>query len=341
MDPAFSRPNRRIALPDRDLKMSPTQLLDQRVVVVLGKGGVGKSVVSAALGMRAVAAGKRAVVAECGGAESMATLFDRPGVGYTGAELSPGLHAISITPDQAVEEYLIRMLKFRLLYEVVFRNRYVEPFMNGVLGLSDLISIGKVMDLEWSRADGTHGPDPQGPPQYDLVILDSPSTGHGLSLLRAPQTIMDITRVGPLHNNARMIRDLLADRTRVSVLLVTLAEEMPINETIELHAELAEKVDIEIAGIVVNGVPPKIFAEDDASEHWEELQRLAEELGPQAQRVIADGQRGLRDRERAEHHIARLRESIDLPIAELPLLARRDLDPQSLLDLGEHLRWLK
>jgi len=309
------------------------------VLVVLGKGGVGKSVISAALGLKAARMGKRTVIAECAGAESMATLFDRPAVGYTGGELDTGLHAMSITPGQAVEEYLLRMLKFRLLYEIVFRNRFVEPFMNGVLGLSDLITVGKVMDLEWSRADGSHGPDPKGAPKYDLVILDSPSTGHGLSLLNAPQTIMDIARVGPLYSNARMIRDLLADRERVSVVLVTLAEEMPINETIELHDKLKTKVDIDIAGVVVNGVRPKLFPTAGSSEHWDELQELANELGPEAIRAVSDGQRGLRDRARAEEHIARLRDSIDLPIAEVPLLARRDLDPASLLQVGEHLRW--
>jgi anion-transporting ArsA/GET3 family ATPase len=321
--------------------MTSRDLIDRRVLVVLGKGGVGKSVVSAALGMKAVRAGKRAIISEFNGAESMATLFDRPAVGYAGAELSPGLHAMSITPAQAVEEYLLRMLKFRLLYEVVFRNRYIEPFMNGVMGLSDLISIGKVMDLEWRRADGSHGPDPQGPPKYDLVILDAPSTGHGLSLLSAPQAMMDITRVGPLYNNAKMIRDLLADRERVSVVLVTLAEDMPINETIELEAKLRDKVDIDIAGIVVNGVRPKLFDSDASAEHWEELQTLACSLGPAAEQAIAEAQRGLRDRSRAEDHIARLRDSIDLPIAEVPLLARRDLDPPALLQIAEHLRWVQ
>jgi anion-transporting ArsA/GET3 family ATPase len=270
----------------------------------------------------------------------MAALFAVPPVGYGGAEVSPGLEAMSITPGQAVEEYLVRMLKFRLLYEVVFRNRYIEPFMNGVMGLSDLISIGKVMDLEWLRTDGSLGPKASGPTRYDHIILDCPATGHGFSLLSAPQTMMDITRVGPLFSNAKMIRDLLADRERVAVLLVTLAEEMPINETIELQARLANEVDIEIAGVVVNAVPPKLFASPNESAHWDEIQALANTLGPSAQRAVADGQRTLRDRARAEAHIARLRESVDLPIAEVPLLPGLDIDVDALDQIAQHLRWL-
>lgn len=320
--------------------MSDCALLDRRVLAILGKGGVGKSVIAAALGLAAASNGKRAILAEFGGAESIAALFGSPPVGYAGAEVRPGLEAMSITPGEAVEEYLVRMLKFRLLYEVVFRNRYIEPFMNGVMGLSDLISIGKVMDLEWLRTDGSLGPKAAGPTRYDHIILDCPATGHGFSLLSAPQAMMDITRVGPLFSNAKMIRDLLADRDRVAVLLVTLAEEMPINETIELQARLTAEVDIEIAGIVVNAVPPKLFAAADKSAHWDELQALANVLGAPAQRAVADGQRTLRDRTRAEEHIARLRNSVDLPIAEVPLLQGLDLDVGSLDQIAQHLRWL-
>ncbi|MDP6945477.1 MAG: ArsA-related P-loop ATPase, partial [Myxococcota bacterium] len=259
--------------------------------------------------------------------------------GYGGGELAENLQGVSITPSQAVEEYLIRMLKFRLLYEVVFRNKFIEPFMNGVMGLSDLISIGKVMDLEWSRADGSHGPDPKGPPAFDHVIVDAPSTGHGLSLLRAPQAIMDITRVGPLFNNAKMIQELLADRERVAVVLVTLAEEMPVNETIELHQKLRDQVDVEVAGVVVNGVCPRLFEDDAAGGRWDELRTLGIASGDTAARAIADAERSLRDRVRSESYIQRLSESLALPLAEVPLLARRDLDEAALLHLGEHLRW--
>jgi anion-transporting ArsA/GET3 family ATPase len=320
--------------------MTGRDLLDRRVIAVLGKGGVGKSVIAAALGIKATAEGKRGIIAEFDGAESISTLFDSPSVGYKGAQVSPGLMAMSITPPQAVEEYLVRMLKFRLLYEVVFRNRYIEPFMNGVMGLSDLISVGKVMDLEWLRTDGSLGPEAHGAHAYDHIILDCPSTGHGLSLLSAPQAMMDITRVGPLYGNAKMIRDLLADRDRVSVILVTLPEEMPINETIELHARLRDNVNIDIAGVVINGVPPKLFASEEAAGCWVELQNLVGELGPTAEQAIRDGQRAQRDRSAAEDQIARLRAAIDLPFAEVPLLPGQGIDRSALASVAEHLRWL-
>jgi len=315
-------------------------LLKRRVLFVVGKGGVGKSVVSATLAMGAADAGMRAIVAEMNGAETMAALFDHDPVGYEPHELAPRVHAISVTPAQATEEYLLRMLRFRLLYDLVFRNRHIEPFMNGVMGLSDLISGGKVMDLEWERADGSHGPSGKGPHQWDLVIVDAPATGHALSLLRSPKAIMDLTRIGPMHTNAKQIHDLFADRERTAVVLVTLAEEMPVSETLELAADLRKYVDIEVAGVVINGVPPRLFDSPEAAEQFDEVRAVGLAAGGHAAAAVRDAERALRDRARAEEHIKRLRGELDLPMAEVPMLARRDLDADALKTLGTHLRWL-
>ena len=313
--------------------------LDRRLVIVVGKGGVGKSVISGALGLRAADGGRRTLVAEMGGAETMSALFDRDPVGYAGGRLARNLEAMSITSDQAVEEYLVRMLRFRLLYEVVFRNRFIEPFMNGVMGLSDLISIGKVMDLEWLREDGSLGPTATGAHRWDLVVVDAPATGHGLSLLRAPQAVMDITRMGPMYKNSEMIRDLLADRGRAAVVLVTLAEEMPVSETIELAGSLSRHVDIEIAGLVVNGVPPDPLAEPQIADGWEEVRAWGLERGGQAAMAVRETERSVRERRRAEGYIQRLRDELGLPMAEVPMLARRDLDADALREIGGHLEW--
>ena len=315
------------------------ELLDKRVVVVVGKGGVGKSVVSAALGLLAADRGMRTVVAEMGGAETMAALFDREPVGYEPGRVTENLHAMSITAQEATEEYLLRMLRFRLLYELVFRNRYIEPFMDGVLGLSDLISVGKVMDLEWERADGSHGAAATGPHRWDLVIVDAPATGHGLSLLRSPQAVMDVTRIGPMFSNSRTIRDLLADHDKTSVVVVTLAEEMPVSETIDLVGELRSSVDIHLAGLIVNGVPPRLFDTPEIEAAWPEVRERGRAAGGQAAGAVRDAERALRDRARADAHIKRLRDELGLPMAELPMLARRDLDATALRRLAAHMEW--
>ncbi len=305
--------------------------------MVVGKGGVGKSTVSGGLASLAAARGKRTIVAEMNGAETMCALFDREPIGYEVDELAPNLFTLSIRAEDAIEEYLVRMLRFRILYEVVFRNRYIGPFMNGVMGLSDLISVGKVMDLEWERTDGSHGEESEAPRAWDLVIVDAPATGHGLSLLHAPQSMMDVTRVGPLFNNARSIRDLLADRERTAAVIVTLAEEMPVSETIELARRLRERSDVGIDGIVVNGVPPQLFPSPEVAERWPEVAERGRALGGVAAAAVDDAERALRDRVRADKHIATLRQELDLPLIEVPLLAHRDLDATGLAVVGKHL----
>ena len=310
--------------------MSP--IGDHRIVIVLGKGGVGKSVVAGALGLQAANSGQKTLIAEMNGQETQATLWERPHVGYEGQTLCEGLDAVSITPAAAVEEYLVRALKFRALYDLVFRNRYIEPLMNGILGLSDLCSIGKVMDLEWHRRSGAFGPDSQGPYRHDLIVVDAPATGHGLAMLRSPQAMMEITRVGPLFQNAKLIRDLICDHEKCSVVLVTLPEELPVMETIEAAAVLRDQLQIKVAGVIVNAMPADQPSPDP--KRWEELQRVADASGGHAAAAVESVRRAERRRRRAEKLVALLERELNLPLLELPELNHHPLGQTSLGELA-------
>jgi anion-transporting ArsA/GET3 family ATPase len=309
-------------------------LLDQRVVYVFGKGGVGKSTIAATLGLAAAEQhGRRVIIAEMNGADAMSTLFGTRPCGYAGARLRGRLHGMTITPAEATEEYLVRMLRFRLLYETVFRNRFIAPLMDGVLGLSDLISIGKVLDLEWLREDGSLGKDSKGDHRWDFVVVDGPATGHGLSMLRSPQAMMDLAKVGPLFQNSRDIHDLVADRSRFTVLLVTLAEDMPVSEALQTMEILEREGDVSVAGIVVNSVPPPLFTEPDEEQRWTAIREAGVLLGGRAARAILDGDRTAGERSRAEAQVARLRRSVDVPVIEVPRLPTRDLGAAEIAQL--------
>jgi len=308
-------------------------LFERRIIIVLGKGGVGKSVVAGTLGLHAASSGRKTLIAEMNGQETQAALWARPEVGYEGGALCGGLQAVSITPAGAVEEYLVRALKFRALYDLVFRNRYIEPLMNGILGLSDLCSIGKVMDLEWHRQSGDFGPEATGPYQHDLIVVDAPATGHGLAMLRAPQAMMDITRGGPLFQNAQMIRDLLCDQGKCSVVLVTLPEELPVMETIEAASVLREQLHIDIAAVIVNAMPPQPADWDE--NQWNELQVLAEAEGGRAAAAIETVRRAQRKRARAEQLVTHLERELDLPLLALPELNDHPFGASSLQQLAD------
>lgn len=283
-------------------------LLERRLAVVTGKGGAGKSTVAAALALCAVRSGKRVLVCEANAQERIAPLLGARPVGGRIREILPRLHAINVTPQEATREYGLKILKFHALYDAVFENRMVRHFLRIVPSFAELVVLGKIL----YEARATEG----GRPRWDLVVMDAPSTGHAVQLLRVPQALMDAVPPGPLRHDAEWMRALLLDPARCGIVLVTLPEELPSNETIELDAQVRDVLGISRAGLVVNAMPRDRFqpGDDDA------LARLSSEPPPVGPSARAAALAALR-RERAEAALARLREAVRLPCAILPLLS--------------------
>ncbi len=226
---------------------------DLRVIVVTGKGGVGKTTISAALGARAAALGLRTIICETSGADQVCGRFGVPFSPYTVTQLQPNLYTLSIQPEDAIEEYLLRALRFRKLYEMVFKNRVMGPFLDAVPGLHDLIQLGKVFDLERERLPSGVAGMGRGRRAWDLIIIDAPATGHGISMLTAPRGMMRLTRGGPLHDNARDVAALIEDPLRTRILLVSLPEDLPVLETTELYGRLGNFRE-QVSAVVLNAV---------------------------------------------------------------------------------------
>ena len=229
-------------------------VLDKRVVLVTGKGGVGKTLVAALIALRASRAGLRTILCETWGAQQVGALFGKPTRGYAPTQLSPTLATLSITSDASMEEYLLRVLKFRTLYDMVFKNRVMGPFVDAVPGLHDLMQLGKVWDLERTTPEGRPATAP-GARAWDLIVVDAPATGHGLTMLDSPRAMMDMTVAGPFHDNARAIAELVESPARTGIVLVTLPEEVPARETEDLWSRLG-RFRASVCGVVINGVEP-------------------------------------------------------------------------------------
>src|SRR6266542_180737 len=214
---------------------SPT-LLDRRLVIVTGKGGVGKSTISAALALLAARSGKRVLVCEVNAQERVAPLLGAPASGSEPHEAVPGVFTVNVTPRDAMREYGIMVLKFRSIYDAVFENRLVRYFLRAIPSLAELVVLGKIL-YEVRLED-------HGRPQWDLVVLDAPATGHAVQLLRIPATLLDTVPPGPLRRDAQWMQDLLVDPLTTSLSIVTLPEEMPVNEAIELDAAVRDILGI-------------------------------------------------------------------------------------------------
>jgi anion-transporting ArsA/GET3 family ATPase len=298
-----------------------TSLLDKRLVVVTGKGGVGKTTVAAALGLAASRRGRRTIVCEVARETRLASLLDLPEEGYDEHEAEPGLYGISVDPDNAKREWLQHQLKSGALAGLLGHSRVFTYLTAAAPGLDELVTIGKVWDLaQLERRTGTR--------RYDLVILDAPATGHGMAMFTAPRTYARLTATGPVRRQALRIHDFLTDRRSTGVLAVALPEEMPVNETLDLERRLRSELKLRFDGVVVNALLPDRLTRDQEAK----LRSLDADLGPAAHAAVAAvlSEEGRARTQRAE--MRRLRRSIEerlvtLPYVFEPEIGRAQLDP--------------
>jgi anion-transporting ArsA/GET3 family ATPase len=299
-------------------------LLDHRLLVVTGKGGVGKSTISAALALLAARRGKRVLVCEVNAQERVAPLLGAPASGCEPHEAVPGVFTINVTPREAMREYGIMVLKFRSIYEAVFENRLVRYFLRAIPSLAELVVLGKILH-EVRVEEG-------GRPRWDVVVLDAPATGHALQLLRVPATLLDTVPPGPLRRDAQWMQDLLVDPFTTSLSIVTLPEEMPVNEAIELDAAVRGVLGIPRGALVVNAMPEARFTEGER-ERLAGLELEPPPLGPAAHASRLQSLRA----EQASRYLLRARAALDLPTVLVPLLARERWDLEAVEEVAASL----
>lgn len=217
-----------------------------------GKGGVGKTTVVAALAERFARAGKRVLMAETSPKEHLSALFGRAHLPTQITELSPRLFGVLLDADVAIKEYGALVLKSERLVSALFDNKLVLGFFHGAPGLKEWAALGKA----WYHSTELL---PNGSPRFDVVILDAPATGHGLDMLRVPKTIVDLSPPGVLRSDAEKAWAQFRDPAQSGVVVVSLPEEMPTNESVELCAALKNELSLPLLALVANQVVPTIF----------------------------------------------------------------------------------
>ncbi len=233
--------------------MDPLQFFaSSGLVIVAGKGGVGKTTVTAAMAIAAARLGQRVLVVELEGASGLGPSlgFDRALDSGTVVLRAAGERGCSgtiegrmISPGEALTDYLddhgMRRLSGRLAKAGV-----IDVVATAAPGLDDILVLGKVKQLE--RA-GDH----------DLILLDAPAAGHAVTFLRSARGLADAVTVGPIATQASDVLELLRDPARCQVVLVTLPEETPVNELVETAFALEESVGVQLGPVVVNGLYPE------------------------------------------------------------------------------------
>ena len=297
------------------------------MVFVTGKGGVGKTTVAVALGLRAAAEGKRTIVCEVSSQENASRIFDHAEVGFHEVEMAENLWSISIDPDESMREYVLLQLKVRAMRDLLFRSRIFGYLAAATPGLKELVTIGKIWELAQLDRKVKSGR------KYDLVIVDAPATGHGIGFLQTPRTFAAIARVGPIHSQAQRLDRLITDHELTGAAIVALPEEMPVNESAALEHDLREEVGVAVDRIYMNGLYPERFSKAEA----ERLAALAEgeDGAVRAAARAALSEHGRARSQRAQ--LARLRRRVEAPVKTLPFLFEPELGPEAARRLSRRL----
>jgi anion-transporting ArsA/GET3 family ATPase len=297
-------------------------LLAPRLVIVTGKGGVGKSTVAATLALAGVRSGRKTCLVEVENRQTMASLFDTQPWDFTEREFRPGLWGMSVDPEASLAEYLDLFYGAGRLGRLVVGSSAAQFATTAAPGIKDVLLVGKVKEMEQRR-----GPD--GRFVYDLIVLDAPPTGRIVNFLRAPEAATQLVGVGPIRQQAQSVIDMLTDPVRTGVCLVTLLEEMPVQETLEAVGHLDE-LGVALGPVIANRVEaPRLGPEErDVVEDGpdpRELAALLAKAGLDADETVAAAlvDLGRAHAERLDLQAemrARLRDAIDLPVLELPRL---------------------
>jgi anion-transporting ArsA/GET3 family ATPase len=298
-------------------------LADKRFVLVTGKGGVGKTTVCAAEALALAAKGNRVLVAMCNAKERLSVMLGVPTIGPDVVRVADSVWAVNMHPDNAVAEYGSLVLRSRALYRTLFDNKFVRSFLRGVPGMQEWAMLGKAW---WHTTE--KGPD--GALKYDVVILDAPATGHGLDMLRVPKIILDVVPTGLLRRDAERAWALFQDPKTCAIVLVTLPEEMPTTETIELARALGE-MRLPIGRVVVNGVLPPLFSRQERVDL--EGVVTGDPAAPGEPAIVAGRDRSTRERVQAES-LNRLSRELPVPPAFLPLLMEDAARPEAIRQLS-------
>ncbi len=302
-------------------------LFDKRLIVIGGKGGVGRTTAASALAVAASRRGRRVLLCQTKSKERLSSLF---GVGPVGTELvrlRDHLWAVNMTPQAALREYGAMVLHSQFIAKQVLENKVSRAFLRAVPGLEDYAMLGKTWFHTTEEEDGRH--------KWDLVILDGPATGHIVTLLSIPQAILDAVPEGPLTRPAAATLSLMRDPGRAAMVLVTLAEDLPSNEAIELKRRIDATVKMPWGPLLVNQLYPPRFAQGPSARA---VAALPEDVcDGELQPLVTSARTAQRRRALNERYLELLKRDVPLPQVQLPFLFTPRFDFAAVEELSRRL----
>jgi anion-transporting ArsA/GET3 family ATPase len=293
-----------------------------QLLFVTGKGGVGKTTVAAALGVALAGRGQRVLIVELAGDRGLASLFGRERLPTEPALLATRLHGVRVETRSLVESYFTRLLRLPFLTRRLLSSITFNAVTAAAPGVTEFLVLDHVLQWLDPGAFRRH--------RHDVVLVDAPATGHALRLLRTPRQLATMVPAGPIGSTSRRLLALLRDHARTQILLVTVADEMAVNETLEAQAALAEDLFLQLARPVLNRVFPRRFGADDA-------RRIAGLSGRGDDPLLRAARLQINARHDCERHLSRLRRAFGLPPISLRQVCRDRVERADLDHMGRTL----
>lgn len=310
------------------------ELLSRRLVVLSGKGGVGKSVVAAALALAARSRGRRVLLADVAAPQETAGLWGRRAAAGEETEVLPGLFTVNLDPPRVMDEYVRHVVRLDLVSRRILESPIYQRFLAVAPGLRELIVLGKIMVLEEERARFSRRP------AWDLIVVDAPATGHGLAFLEVPQAAAAAVPVGPVGHNARRVLALLRDVERTALVVVAIPEEMAVAEALHFERTARERLRMPPQALVLNACHERRFTPQEEAAVLR-LSASGEDGslsdGVPIEAALRAARRQIRRRKLTTFYQGRLRRALDLPLVSLPYLFRERLEMDDLRLLAARL----
>lgn len=313
----------------------PHRLLDRRLLLFTGKGGVGKSTVVAGLAVEAARRGRQPLVVELGHRASMRGIFEAEDVGYEPTDVGRGVFACNLEFQRTLVDYMVEHVRVPRVAQTILANEALARFFRAAPAVGEVATLNKISSLVAERSRGA--------PRWDPVLVDLDATGHALMLLNLPRVMDGLVGNGPMRRLMDGFSALLTDPARTVLNLVTLPSELPAQETVELWGRLRVEHEVPVGALFVNQVP-SLPIDDELFELLGPLRDRAEaalagdgdaaRMGAEVVAGVELTRRLLLKRERAQAQIDRLRTDVPLPLVQIDQLATGYLDLEHIARLG-------
>lgn len=302
----------------------------RRVVFVTGKGGVGKTTVTLALGMAARRLNKTVLLVETGDSDALGRLCLNRTLSETPENISPALWGARVHPKSELEAYIRAHVGSGFISRKIIQSRLFSYLFDATPGLREMMSLGRIW--RWEREKKSLQEN-----RYDLILVDAPATGHAMGLLSLPDQLVRMIRVGPVANQIRELQRLFKHPQKTCLVIVTLPEELPVNEALELYAAAEDDLRMPVALTLVNGVYPRDFSGEEERwiDSWKSLCGRHDDTG--ARDILDAAFRMIRRRALQQPYIDQVQAKTLGRMKEIPFYFTSDLTPGDIEALSRQL----